>query len=119
VSLPGTPRAAFEGIAALLRARYPGAGLSVFGSAANALGIRDNNDIDVSLSLEGLEDTREAKGARAAPPGRGWRPHRARAVAPWAPAAPGAAGLGGSPAQRQAPESFGRCSCSPPLCALP
>lgn len=55
-------RAAFEGISGLLRARFPGCGVSVFGSAANALGIRDNNDIDVSLSLDGLEDTREAKG---------------------------------------------------------
>lgn len=55
-------RSAFEGIAGLLRSRFPGCGVSVFGSAANALGVRDNNDIDVSLSLEGLEDSREAKG---------------------------------------------------------
>lgn len=37
--------------------------MSVFGSAANALGIRDNNDIDVSMLLDGLEDTRDVKGA--------------------------------------------------------
>ncbi|KAI8468796.1 MAG: hypothetical protein J3K34DRAFT_386132 [Monoraphidium minutum] len=55
-------RTAFQGLASLLRARWPGAGVSVFGSAANGLGVRDNNDIDVSLSLEGLEDSREAKG---------------------------------------------------------
>jgi DNA polymerase sigma len=59
-----TPRrAAFDGVASLLRKRFPGCGVSVFGSAANALGIRDNNDIDVSMLLDGLEDTRDVKGA--------------------------------------------------------
>lgn len=61
--LPHPPRRdAFEGVASLLRAKFPGCGVSVFGSAANALGIRDNNDIDMSMSLEGLGDTREVKG---------------------------------------------------------
>lgn len=64
------PRAAFDGVTALLRSKYPGCGVSVFGSAANALGIRDNNDIDVSLSIAGLEDSREAKGGCAAGRGR-------------------------------------------------
>lgn len=44
--------------------------MSVFGSAANALGIRDNNDIDVSMLLDGLEDNRDVKGM---PGGRGRR----------------------------------------------
>lgn len=42
--------------------------MHIFGSAANGLGIRDNNDIDVSLSLPLPEDTREAKGALPVPP---------------------------------------------------
>ena len=36
----------------------------IFGSAANGLGIRDNNDIDVSMSLPLPENSREEKGAR-------------------------------------------------------
>lgn len=61
---PAACRSAFEGISALLRSRWPGCGVFVFGSAANALGVRDNNDIDMSMSLEGLEDSRDAKGGR-------------------------------------------------------
>jgi DNA polymerase sigma len=57
-------RAAFDGVGRLLNAAFPGARLSLFGSAANGLGVGGANDIDVSLALPGLEDTREAKGAR-------------------------------------------------------
>ena len=76
-----TDRSAYDGIRNLLRSKYPSCGIVVFGSAANALGIRDNNDIDVSLSLDGLEDTREAKGESCrpfvCPSGRGWCASRA------------------------------------------
>lgn len=64
-------REAFTGIEALLKSKYPHASVHVFGSAANGLGIRDNNDIDVSLSLPLPDDTRETKGGVAAGAGAG------------------------------------------------
>lgn len=50
---------AFEGVRSLLRARYPGARVHLFGSVANGLSVRHNNDIDVCLELESIqgEDT--------------------------------------------------------------
>lgn len=46
----------FEGVKALLQARYPGARVHLFGSVANGLSVRHNNDIDVCLELEGVDD---------------------------------------------------------------
>ena len=47
---------AFEWVKSLLQARYPGAGVHLFGSVANGLSVRHNNDIDVCLELEGVDD---------------------------------------------------------------
>jgi predicted nucleotidyltransferase len=43
-------------VKSLLQARYPGAGVHLFGSVANGLSVRNNNDIDVCLELQGVED---------------------------------------------------------------
>lgn len=66
VFLPPACREAFTGIEALLKSKYPHASVHIFGSAANGLGIRDNNDIDVSLSLPLPDDSRETKGGAVA-----------------------------------------------------
>ena len=42
-------------MSSLLQARWPGARVHLFGSVANGLSVRHNNDIDVCLELEGIE----------------------------------------------------------------
>ena len=55
VALPAEERAtmmgAFESVRALLLARWPGARVHLFGSVANGLSVRHNNDLDVCLEL--------------------------------------------------------------------
>lgn len=46
---------AFEAVRSLLQARYPGARVHLFGSVANGLSVRHNNDIDVCLELEDVQ----------------------------------------------------------------
>jgi DNA polymerase sigma len=58
----GRLREAFEAVERTLLARWPGARLRLFGSAANGLALSGSNDIDVCLELDGVEDTKEAKG---------------------------------------------------------
>ena len=43
---------AFDAVRTLLQARWPGARVHLFGSVANGLSVRHNNDIDVCLELE-------------------------------------------------------------------
>lgn len=43
---------AFDAVRSLLQARFPGARVHLFGSVANGLSVRHNNDIDVCLELE-------------------------------------------------------------------
>lgn len=50
-----TQQAAFDAVSSLLQARWPGARVHLFGSVANGLSVRHNNDIDVCLELEGIE----------------------------------------------------------------
>lgn len=50
-----TQQAAFGAVSSLLQARWPGARVHLFGSVANGLSVRHNNDIDVCLELEGIE----------------------------------------------------------------
>lgn len=58
-----TQQAAFDAVSSLLQARWPGARVHLFGSVANGLSVRHNNDIDVCLELEGIElDDTAAKG---------------------------------------------------------
>ena len=45
---------AFESVRSLLQARWPGARVHLFGSVANGLSVRHNNDLDVCLELEEL-----------------------------------------------------------------
>ena len=46
-----TMMGAFESVRALLLARWPGARVHLFGSVANGLSVRHNNDLDVCLEL--------------------------------------------------------------------
>jgi DNA polymerase sigma len=55
-------QAAFERLVGLLKQKWPEAKVSLFGSAASQLAVSGNNDIDVCLELDGVENTREAKG---------------------------------------------------------
>lgn len=45
---------AFDTVRSLLQARWPGARVHLFGSVANGLSVRHNNDIDVCLELEDI-----------------------------------------------------------------
>lgn len=45
---------AFDAVRTLLQARWPGARVHLFGSVANGLSVRHNNDIDVCLELENI-----------------------------------------------------------------
>ncbi|WIA17294.1 hypothetical protein OEZ85_014161 [Tetradesmus obliquus] len=53
---------AWAAVQGLLQALWPQAGVHLFGSAANELDIGGSNDLDVCLELEGVEETKEARG---------------------------------------------------------
>jgi DNA polymerase sigma len=53
---------AWGAVQGLLQALWPQAGVHLFGSAANELDIGGSNDLDVCLELEGVEETKEARG---------------------------------------------------------
>jgi DNA polymerase sigma len=53
---------AWGSVQGLLQALWPDASVHLFGSAANELDIGGSNDLDVCLELEGVEETKEARG---------------------------------------------------------
>jgi DNA polymerase sigma len=55
-------RQAWGSVQGLLQALWPDAGVHLFGSGANELDIGGSNDLDVCLELEGVEETKEARG---------------------------------------------------------
>lgn len=62
---------AFEAVRSLLQARFPGARVHLFGSVANGLSVRHNNDIDVCLELEDVAgEDQAAKGEVAVAVGK-------------------------------------------------
>lgn len=56
---------AWAAVQGLLQALWPQAGVHLFGSAANELDIGGSNDLDVCLELEGVDETKEARGGGA------------------------------------------------------
>jgi DNA polymerase sigma len=53
---------AWGSVQGLLQALWPDAGVHLFGSAANELDVGGSNDLDVCLEVEGVEETKEARG---------------------------------------------------------
>lgn len=53
---------AWESVSGLLQHLWPQGEVHLFGSAANGLDIGNNNDLDVCLEVEGVDETREARG---------------------------------------------------------
>jgi DNA polymerase sigma len=59
--------AAWQAVTGLLERLWPEGQVHLFGSAANGLGVGNNNDLDVCLELQEVGDTREERGERPSP----------------------------------------------------